>query len=82
MFTALVNGSNDTAEMLRGAEHDILVCFEQLPEQPPLRLFRKLFRDYYLGVYLGVSDFDYRVQEQVDCIKLREANNGKLTAAA
>lgn len=64
--------------MLRGAEHDILVCFEQLPEQPPLRLLRKLFRDYYLGV----SDFDYRVQEQVDCIKLREANNGKLTAAA
>lgn len=78
MFTALVNGSNDTAEMLRGAEHDILVCFEQLPEQPPLQLLRKLFRDYYLGV----SDFDYRVQEQVDCIKLREANNGKLTAAA
>ena len=72
-----MNGSNDTVEMLHEAENGIPVCFEQLPEQPPLRLFRKLLRDYYLGV----SDFDYRVQEQVDCIKLRETNNGKLTAA-
>lgn len=51
--------SNDTVEMLRGAEYGIPVCLEQLPEQPPSRLFRKLFKDYYLKV----SDSEYRVQE-------------------